>query len=273
MKRSEKFALSIILLALIAGFSVNIVMAGDKGSFGHEKTIDIHDLSTWNGVPSITDSEGDIVDSGTPEANLTDIKEVWICNNYTYLFVRIDVVGELSPPGTAPYFAIQLYTEDVKHKADNSTKLFMDYANGPITENDINASFLFSKWSQGGYCRFNYSSATSAWKWDQDLTDPETQGAYNWTVNGHSFVMMIHLELLSSTGKVNSGDSFKFDIFTIYSPDGNSWYAEDYLDFATYSLTGDVIPEFATLIILLLTLISTTTFVVFAKKRKLIPKI
>ena len=263
MKLSEKFAMCLIWAVLLVSFSVNVAIAGDKGSFGYEKTINIYDLSTWEGVPSITDPVGDTVDE-IQEANITDIKEVWICNNYTHLFIRVDVVGKLPAPNTAPYFAMQLYIEDIAGRADEGTELFMDYGHG-VLQNDINASFLFSKWSQGGYCRFNYTGGT--WTWDQDLNDPSTQGAVNWTVNGNSFVMMIYLGLLSSTGEVASGDSFKFEIFTIYSPDQTSWYAEDYLDFATYTLTGEVVPEFTGPAIILIILVSTIVFTA-ARKRK-----
>ena len=194
-------------------------------------------------------------------SDIGDILNVWICNNYTHLFVRVDVAGGLPAPDVLPYFAMQLYVEDTNHTALNSTSLM--YTNGPIVENDINASFFFAKWSDGGFGRKYWTGSD----WGGWVDNP---GAVNWTVGGKSFVFAIYLPHLSSTGSLSTDDTFKFEVYTIWSPDGSNWFAQDYLDFATYTLTGPVVPEFPSLIIILLVTPIIAIAIIAAKKRRLL---
>lgn len=269
MKMGNKISLGMVLatlmlILLISVTTTPLVSAGDKGSFGYEKTIDVFDVTTWAGVPNATDVAGDHVSSGQVGSDICDILKVAICNNFTHLFVRIDVAGALpepTPPASTS-FAMQLYVEDAAHVETGGTTFFYTDA-GP---SNISVYYLFSKWSNGGYAAFHWDG-TTPWAWDYDLTDPATQGQYNWTVGGNSFAFSIYLPLLYSTGAPTSGDSFKFEILTVWSPDGGpTWIAQDFLDYGTYTLTGAVIPEFPSLAILLITMFIVAIAVVATKK-------
>jgi len=261
---SERIALMMVLILLgtiVASIflaSTSIVLAGDKGTFGKAQDINLYNLTTWQGVSNITDTAADNLNKTV--TNATDIKNVWVCNNYTYLFARVDVAENFSTNN----FTIQLYIEDaVQKRAGNDTLL---YPNDGITTNDINATFLFSYWSNGTFARYNFTGGQ--WTFDQALTNATTQGAFNWTQN--SFVMMIQLSYLSSNGTVATGNSFKFDVYTGWSTDGKNWYAADYLDFAKYTLTGTIIPEFPSLALMFALLLLTSSALVITKKSKLL---
>ena len=248
----KKIALGMVLVTMMLTLmsTTSLVSAAEVGSFSYLKNIDIYDLTTWAGVPNATDAADDYVDD-IAGVNATDILKVAICNNDTHLFVSIDVAGALPEPTppAATSFAVQLYIEDAKHLAENGTDLF--YTNSPIVENDMNASFFFSKWSNGGYTRFNYT-VEPAWTWDMDLTNPAT------------------LSLLSSTGEVEVDDTFKFQILTVFSPDGGTtWLAEDLLDFGTYT----IIPEFPSSATLLLILMSVAAIAIVVTKKFRRPKL
>ncbi len=257
---SERMAQMLVLILMATAVSANIVLAGDKGSLGEEKTIDIYDLTTWQDVENITDTIGDNLNNTV--TNVTDIQNVWMCNNYTYLFVRVDTNATFANNN----FTINLYIEDANHtKAGNDTLLL---TNAGIDKNDVNATFLFHCISNGTIATFSrYNWTGTQWAADQQITNATTQGAVNWTEN--SFVMMIHLNLLSSTGSVNSTNSFKFEIYTAWCLNLTTWYAADYLDYATYTLTGEVIPEFTNLALMLVLVLITGFAIVATKKLKL----
>ncbi len=246
------------LLLLTTALTINIVWAGDAVSLAKEKTIDIYDLSTWDGVENITDATEDNLNQTV--TNVTDITNVWMCNNYTYLFVRVDVAENFTD--FTGNFAIQLYVEDANGTvAGNDTLL---YTNAPdIEKNDINATYLFSVWSNGTFYRYNFSD--TEWTMDVNLTDTAAAD-FNWTRN--SFVMMINLTLLSSTGKIYTGNSFKFEVFTAFE-DESGWLVADYLDYGTYTITGEVIPEFPNVFLMTMLLFFAGFLLAATKKLKL----
>jgi len=258
---SERIALMMVLILLATAISTRIVLGGTPVSLGKNQTINLYDLTTWQGVANITDTIGDNL-NGTV-TNVTDIKNVWMCNNYTYLFVRVDVGDTLANNN----FTIDLYIEDANHtKAGNDTLLI---TNQGIAKDDINATFLFHCISNGTIATFSrYNWTGTQWAADQTITNSTTQGAINWTAN--SFVMMIRLNLLSSSGTVNSTNSFKFNIYTAWCWNLTTWYAGDYLDYGTYTLTGSIIPEFPSLALMFTLLLLTGSALVIAKKSKLL---
>ena len=246
------------LLLLTTALTINMVWAGDAGSLGTAQTIDIYDLSTWDGVENITDATEDNLNQTV--TNVTDITNVWMCNNYTYLFVRVDVAENFTD--FTGNFAIQLYVEDANGTvAGNDTLL---YTNAPdIEKNDINATYLFSVWSNGTFYRYNFSD--TEWTMDVNLTDTAAAD-FNWTRN--SFVMMINLTLLSSTGEIYTGNSFKFEVFTAFE-DESGWLVADYLDYGTYTITGEVIPEFPNVFLMTMLLFFAGFLLAATKKLKL----
>jgi len=261
-KLSEKIMLMFVVVLLATVMLANVVSAGtDKGALGKEKTINLYDLTTWTAdIANVTDVSADHKNSTV--TNATDIMNVWMCNNYTYLFVRVDVNDTFAITGYN--FSLQLYVEDaVKTKAGNDTLL---YTNEGLSTNDVNATFLFSAWSTNNtFARYNWTG--TQWAFDQALTNATTQGAFNWTAK--SFVMMIHLSLLSSNGTIATGNYFKFDVYTALTVDGTAWFATDCLDFVKYTLTGVVIPEFPSLaLILALTLLTGSSIVAARKLRR-----
>ena len=248
------------LLLLTTALTINLVLAGgtNKGDLGTAQTIDIYDLSTWDGVENITDATEDNLNQTV--TNVTDITNVWMCNNYTYLFVRVDVAENFTD--FTGNFAIQLYVEDANGTvAGNDTLL---YTNAPdIEKNDINATYLFSVWSNGTFYRYNFSD--TEWTMDVNLTDTAAAD-FNWTRN--SFVMMINLTLLSSTGEIYTGNSFKFEVFTAFE-DESGWLVADYLDYGTYTITGEVIPEFPNVFLMTMLLFFAGFLLAATKKLKL----
>ncbi len=249
-----------ILLLLTTALTINLVLAGgtNKGDLGTAQTIDIYDLSTWDGVENITDAIDDSLNKTV--TNVTEITNVWMCNNYTYLFVRVDVEENFTD--FTGNFAIQLYVEDAANEtAGNDTLL---YTNAPdIEKNDINATYLFSVWSNGTFYRYNFSD--TEWTMDVNLTDTAAAD-FNWTRN--SFVMMINLTLLSSTGEIYTGNSFKFEVFTAFE-DESGWLVADYLDYGTYTITGEVIPEFPNVFLMTMLLFFAGFLLAATKKLKL----
>jgi len=245
------------LLLLTTALTINLVLAGgtNKGDLGTAQTIDIYDLSTWDGVENITDATEDNLNQTV--TNVTDITNVWMCNNYTYLFVRVDVAENFTGN-----FAIQLYVEDANGTvAGNDTLLYTNVS--PLNKNDINATYLFSVWSNGTFYRYNFSD--TEWTMDVNLTDTAAAD-FNWTRN--SFVMMINLTLLSSTGEIYTGNSFKFEVFTAFE-DESGWLVADYLDYGTYTITGEVIPEFPNVFLMTMLLFFAGFLLAATKKLKL----
>lgn len=246
-----------ILLLLTTALTINLVWAGDVVTLGTEKTIDISDLTGWADVENITDTAEDNLNQTI--TNMTDITNVWMCNNFTYLFVRVDVAVDFN---TTKNFAIQLYIEDANGTvAGNDTLLYTNVS--PLDKNDINATYLFSVWSNGTFYRYSYNLTDAKWTMDENLTDT------NFHCVNNSFIIMIDLTLLSSTGEIYTGNEFKFEIFTAYSSDGIEWFVADYLDYGIYTITGTVIPEFPSLVILMILLIFVGFLLTATKKMKL----
>jgi len=203
---------------------------------GANKTINVTtnaaaDWPQWDNVPYYLDKTGDSV-SGS---SMTDIKRVYVSNDATNIYVRIDNAGgTLSGYNTEPKFAMMVYSEDYNHNP-STPSLGTGYFGGTL---DRPMQYLVARWSDSTtFSRFKV--VNGAWTFDSAITGVT---APQWDTTTGRMEMVIPISALTSSGSVGQGTYANFNVALAYHNAGtNTWTDDDILPIH-YRLTTSGVP-------------------------------
>lgn len=173
----------------------------------------VSDWGQWTYVPYYLDEIGD-----TGKAT-RDIHKVYLCNDDSNLYIRIDTAGKSLPVYQAPndLFSVAVYSEDFKHQtmATNNTSLQQS-----LLGRDCAFAFMRSSDSDVFH---KFTAAGGNWSQSGAITNVI---APQWETNSGRIEMVIPLSELSSTG-VAGADDWANLVIAIGDNSGSGWQDSD----------------------------------------------
>lgn len=183
------------------------------------------DMAQWNSVNNASDNTGDCFSTN----NMTDIERVWVCNNSTYLFIRIDnVKGSLSGWNTEPKFAGIITIQDLASSSSQPTYDHAYYQRPTGSE----SAYAVGRWNNDVFVRYN----TTGSKWN--YVDSPSGACMEWNTNQGMIEMRVPLSALSSTGSVSAGKTVEIVIELTHHNQGYNLWFDDDLIFITYTIAS-----------------------------------
>ncbi len=183
------------------------------------------DMAQWNSVNNASDNTGDCLSTN----NMTDIKRVWVCNNSTFLFIRIDnVKGTLSGWEAEPGFAGIITIEDLASSSSQPTYDHAYYQRPSGSE----SAYAVGRWNNGSFSRFN----TTGTSWS--YVDSPSGACMEWNTNEGMIEMRVPLSCISSTGSVSAGKTVEIVIELAYHNQGYNLWFDDDLIFISYTIAS-----------------------------------
>ncbi len=148
----------------------------------------VSDWGQWGYIPYYKDAIGD----NTAGNSTRDIEKVYITNDATNIYIRVDNVGDTLPGYnvSGDKFIMAVYSEDFAEGSVNTTTNSFYNVNM-----DRDMSYMIVRWSDGA----NYSKFTvdgnSAWQWSNNITGVI---APQWETTSGRFEMVIPISEVSS---------------------------------------------------------------------------
>lgn len=174
------------------------------------------DWDQWYNVPYFKDAQGDDSVSDTDY----DIDRVYIANDSSNLYIRIDNVSRALPGYNASEkFAVYVYSEDYDTTA--STKDTSNLGNGLSRD----MSYAFARYSNSSNF-FKMDVDNGNWTWESNLTSVI---APQWETTSGRIELVIPFSELASSGSVSDNEWANIDIVLVKqtNPSTDTWEDAD----------------------------------------------
>ncbi len=187
----------------------------------HDGCIDISDAydtvadwGQWNYIPYYLDEVGDAT-SGR------DIFKVYLCNDSTNLYIRIDTSNRSLPGYQAndDLFNVTVYSEDFKHLSAATTDT-------SLQQSDLNRNFAFAFTRSSASATYDkYTVDGNNWSYSKAIG---AAIAPQWETCSGRIEMVIPLSELSSTGLTETNDWGNL-VIAIGNNSGTGWQDSDFV--------------------------------------------
>ena len=163
----------------------------------------VSDWGEWAYIPYYKDAVGD----NTAGDSSRDIAKVYICNDSTNLYIRVDNVGQTLPgySESGNKFLMGVYSDDFANGSIN--KLSTSFCGQSM---DRSMGYFIARWSDGTNLSKFIVNSSGSWQWSNNITSVI---APQWETNSGRFEMVIPIsELASSAVGDNSWANLKIVI-------------------------------------------------------------